>query len=50
MKGQGREFMEKTKYQYLETSDQVKGLPQPPLELSPNKEGEIIDNYLIQRM
>lgn len=43
MKGQGREFMDKTKYQYLETSDQVKGLPQPPLELSPNKEGGIID-------
>lgn len=26
------EFMEKTKYQYLEESDQTKGLPQPPLE------------------
>jgi SagB-type dehydrogenase family enzyme len=30
----GREFMEKTKYQYLEESDQDRGLPQPPLELS----------------
>jgi len=28
----GREFMEKTKYQYAVESDQVKELPQPPLE------------------
>jgi len=35
VKGIGREFMEKTKYQYLEKSDQIKGLPQPPLELPP---------------
>lgn len=28
----GREFMEKTKYQYLPPSDQTQGLPQPPLE------------------
>jgi SagB-type dehydrogenase family enzyme len=27
----GKEFMEKTKYQYLNPSDQVKELPQPPL-------------------
>lgn len=27
----GQEFMEKTKYQYMGESDQVKGLPQPPL-------------------
>jgi SagB-type dehydrogenase family enzyme len=33
LKGQGKEFMEKTRYSYLETSDQQKGLPQPPLEL-----------------
>jgi len=32
-KGIGRKFMEKTKYQYLEKSDQIKGLPQPPLQL-----------------
>lgn len=32
-RGIGKEFMEKTKYQYLEESDQDKGLPQPPLEL-----------------
>jgi SagB-type dehydrogenase family enzyme len=33
MRGQGKEFMEKTKYENLEKSDQVKKLPQPPLEL-----------------
>lgn len=27
----GKQFMEKTKYKYLPESDQVKGLPQPPL-------------------
>ena len=41
MKGQGTEFMEKTKYAYLDKTDQQKGLPQPPLEL-PAKEGYII--------
>jgi SagB-type dehydrogenase family enzyme len=35
-KGIGREFIEKTKYQYLEKSDQMKGLSQPPLELPPS--------------
>jgi SagB-type dehydrogenase family enzyme len=29
----GREFMEKTKYAYLDDSDQQRGRPQPPLEL-----------------
>lgn len=33
VKGIGKEFIEKTKYQYLEESDQIKGLPQPPLEI-----------------
>jgi SagB-type dehydrogenase family enzyme len=33
MRGQGKEFMEKTKYRNLEPSDQVKKLPQPPLEV-----------------
>ncbi len=33
MRGQGKEFMENTKYENLEKSDQVKKLPQPPLEL-----------------
>ncbi len=31
MKGVGRDFMQKTQYDYLEPSDQGKGLPQPPL-------------------
>lgn len=35
--------MEKTKYKYLEASDQSKKLPQPPLELPPFDTGEIID-------
>jgi len=43
MKGQGREFMEKTKYRYLEQSDQNNGLPQPPLELLAAKGRRIID-------
>lgn len=43
MKGQGTEFMEKTKYSYLDTSDQQKGLPQPPLELPPQEDYTIID-------
>jgi len=34
----GREFMEKTKYQYLSESDQVKELPQPPLDKPPKTE------------
>ena len=34
MRGQGKEFMEKTKYRNLEKSDQVMKLPQPPLALS----------------
>jgi SagB-type dehydrogenase family enzyme len=43
LKGQGREFMEKTKYRYLEQSDQNSGLPQPPLELPAEKGKRIID-------
>ena len=35
--------MEKTKYQYLETSDQNKRLPQPPLVIPPSEKGEIIE-------
>ena len=34
MRGQGQEFMEKTKYENLEKSDQVEKIPQPPLELA----------------
>lgn len=39
----GHEFMEKTKYQYEEDSDQEKKIKQPPLQLEFNKEGKIID-------
>ncbi|SDY75073.1 SagB-type dehydrogenase domain-containing protein [Proteiniborus ethanoligenes] len=39
----GKEFMEKTKYKYLDESDQNKGLPQPPFELDYDKEAELID-------
>ncbi len=42
-KGIGKEFMEKTKYQYLEEPDRDKGLPQPPLEFEYNPEGVFID-------
>lgn len=41
--GQGREFMEKTKYKYLDKSDQVKGIVQPPLELPADPSKKIID-------
>ncbi len=43
MKGQGREFMEYTRYRYLEQSDQNRGLPQPPLELPPTAGKNIVD-------
>jgi len=33
-KGIGQEFLEKTKYKYLDESDQKKGLPNPPLQLA----------------
>jgi len=39
----GRDFMEKTKYRYLSTPDQQKGLPQPPLELPADPAGPVID-------
>ena len=42
-KGIGKEFMEKTKYKYLEESDQDKGLPQPPLELGYEANSVLID-------
>lgn len=41
--GIGKEFMKKTKYQYLEESDQEKGLPQPPLELEYDTNLGLID-------
>ena len=42
MRDQGHEFMEKTKYQYLETSDQNKRLPQPTLVQPPSETGKMI--------
>ncbi|HVN73422.1 MAG TPA: SagB/ThcOx family dehydrogenase [Methanoregula sp.] len=39
----GEEFMEKTKYLYLSTPDQQKGLPQPPLELPADPDRPVID-------
>lgn len=39
----GREFIEKTKYQYLPPSDQTQGLPQPPLEKAWATEAPTID-------
>lgn len=38
----GRDFMEKTKYRYLNPSDQERGLLQPPLELAPEPHKPII--------
>jgi SagB-type dehydrogenase family enzyme len=43
MKGQGQEFMEKTKYSFLDKTDQVQRLPQPPLALPAFEKGRIID-------
>lgn len=42
-KGIGHDFMMRTRYRYLDMSDQMKGIPQPPLELDHNQEHEIID-------
>lgn len=39
----GKEFMEKTKFQYLGRSDQSMGYPSPPLELGYSKEDMLID-------
>jgi len=43
MIGQGKEFMENTKYRNLEKSDQVMKLPQPPLALSAEDDKPIHD-------
>ncbi len=43
MHGIGKEFIEKTRYEYLEESDQNRGLPQPPLELPYEKTRRVID-------
>ncbi|MFA5522941.1 MAG: SagB/ThcOx family dehydrogenase [Tissierellales bacterium] len=49
-KGIGKEFMEKTKHRYLEDSDQVKGLPQPPLELEWNENMVLIDLPAVEKL
>ncbi|MBN1123193.1 MAG: SagB/ThcOx family dehydrogenase [Anaerolineae bacterium] len=43
MKGIGRDFMQKTQYDYLEPSDQTMGLPQPPLFDEPDPDREQFD-------
>jgi SagB-type dehydrogenase family enzyme len=42
-KGIGQEFMEKTKYKYLEMSDQRKGVAAPLLQLEYDKSKKLID-------
>jgi SagB-type dehydrogenase family enzyme len=39
----GKEFLEKTKHRHLGSSDQEKGIPQPPLELEYDKSKPSID-------
>jgi SagB-type dehydrogenase family enzyme len=39
----GKEFIEKTKYQHLDKSDQMKGIPQPLLEKEYDKTKALID-------
>ena len=39
----GREFIKKTKYEYLDPSAQSRGRPQPPLELQRHKGGQLIE-------
>jgi len=41
--GIGQALMEQTQYQYLQPSDQNKGLPQPPLELAHDPAQALID-------
>ena len=53
--GIGRDFMERTKYKYLGSSDQQKGLTQPPLEVPKSNKDNIVDlpdlkNFKINQM
>ena len=43
MKSIGKEFVEKTKYEYLEDDDYRKGFPPPPVELEYDKTKRKID-------
>ena len=59
VQGTGKEFMEKTKYHNMGSSDQSKGLPQPPLELPydysrtridlPEPSGVVVDGIPLRR-
>jgi len=39
----GREFVKRTEYRYLNMTDQMRGYPPPPLELSPGEGGEFME-------
>ena len=39
----GKEFMERTKFQHLERSDQSRNIPQPPLEMEYDASKQVID-------
>lgn len=41
--GIGKEFMKKTQYEYMQPSDQQKGLPQPPIEMEFDEKKAVID-------
>ncbi len=43
VKGIGQDFMKKTKYQYMDPSDQNKGVPQPSLEAEYDITADLID-------
>ena len=43
VEGTGKEFMERTKYENMSSSDQSRGLPQPPLELPYDKTRTVVD-------
>lgn len=43
MESIGNEFMKKTWFEYLEPSDQSRGIPHPPLEAPYLEEGQVID-------
>ena len=39
----GAEFMQKTRHEFMQPSDQQRGLPQPPLEMAWDTAGQVID-------
>lgn len=49
-KGIGQEFMEKTKYKYLEESDQKKMVTNPPLQTDYDKTKKIIDLPVLEKI